>query len=161
MIEDWIDEIVKTAGLVVGPNNRRVLSYSLFGKTEYPESLTTFPAALTFVENVSLEYDISGAGRNYWQGMTEFHLTSDLSRKRMPEVLLYFGKIRDAFAGNMTLNGKVASFTLRGNGESSIVGPVELAWGGEKMHFGLIAYWKVKELESGVPAALVNEGGGI
>ena len=156
MIEDWIDEIAKTAGLVVGPGNRRVVSYQLFGKAEYPESLTVFPAALTFVENVSLEYGLDGAGRNFWQGITEFHLTGDLNRKRLPEVLLYFGKIRDAFAGNMTLNGKVASFTLRGNGESSIVGPVELAFGSEKTHFGLITYWKVKELEHDVPSKVSN-----
>lgn len=156
MIEDWIDEVTKTAGTITGANNKRILSYQLFGKTELPEALTSFPCALTFVENVSLEYQLGGGGRNFWDGMTEFHLTADTNRKRIPEVLLYFKRIRDAFAGNMTLNGKVASFMLKGSGDQSIVGPVELNFGGEKAHFGLIAYWKVKELESSVPAAMSN-----
>lgn len=154
MIEDWIDEVAKTAGLVPAGNEKRVRSFQLFGRSEFPESLTTFPCALTFIEESGLEYQLGGGGRNFWKGFTEFHLTPDLNRKRYPEVLLYFKRIRDAFAGNMTLNGKVASFTLRA--ETSIQGPAELQYGGEKPHFGLVAYWQVKELENNIPTAMGN-----
>lgn len=158
MIEDWIDEVAKTAGLVEAANGKRVVSYPLFGKTLFPESLSVFPCALTFIENLTSDYDLSGAGRNIWDGITEFHLTADLNRKRIPEVLLYYRRIRDAFAGNMTLNGKVAYCMLRGGSDSSIAGPVELSFGNEKTHFGLVAYWRVKEIESTVPVSMGNVG---
>lgn len=154
MIEDWIDELTKTAGLVAGASGKNVLSYRLFSNSEYPESLTVFPCALTYVENVSLDYGIDGTCRNIWEGFTEFHLTSDLNRKKLPEVMLYYRKIRNAFASNMTLGGKVSYFTLRGSGESSIAGPVELRYGNEKFHLGLVAYWRVKEIETGVATAM-------
>lgn len=147
MVENWIDEICKLSANIPAIGARNMTAYALFGKTNIPEKLEVFPSALTFVEGARMQYSASGVCATIWNGFTEFHLASDMARKKLPEVHLYFGRIRTAFAAHMTLGGRVAYCMLRPE-EQNIEGPVSLQWGGEAEHWGLVARWVVKEIES-------------
>lgn len=149
MIETWIDKLAENCGRMSAGNGRKMLAYPMFGKTELPEALTVFPCCIQIPESVETKYSASGVCINIWKGTTEFHLASDLNRKKIPEVLLMFKRIRDQFAGNMTLDGTVAYCILEPDGVA-IEGPVQLRFGNENDHFGLIAHWVVKEVETDV-----------
>jgi len=149
MIENWIDALAENMSRMYAGQGKSMLAYKMFGKTDMPESLTVFPSCINLPENVSTHYSAGGPVYNVWRGSTEFHLTSDMNRKKIPEVLAFFKRIRDQFAGNMKLDGKVAFCILDPEGVS-IEGPVEIRWGQENPHFGLIAHWIVKEVETDV-----------
>jgi hypothetical protein len=149
MIENWIDKLAENCGKVYAGQGRSILSYKLFGNTELPESLSVFPCCLTFPGPLRSSYSASGVCTNIWQGTTEFHLTSDLNRKKLPEVVLFYKRIRDQFAVDMSLGGSVAYCILDPEGES-ISEPTAMRWGGENEHFGLIVHWVVKEVETGI-----------
>ena len=76
-------------------------------------------------------------------------LFAHLGRKALPEVLLFYDRIFRAFAANITLYGSVAQCILDPDGPS-IEGPMEMRWGSEDFHFGMIAHWTVKEILTGV-----------
>lgn len=147
-VEQWIDEICKLAGEVPDGRGRRVLSYSVFGKTNFPEGLTKFPCAITYTTQVVSEYSLGGPCIDLWQGVTEFHLSEGSAKSEYPQVMRYFAQIRAAFAAHMTLGGKVAYCKLRDD-EPSLQGPVVLQYGTEQPHHGIIARWVVKENVTG------------
>ncbi len=149
MIENWIDKLAENCGLISAGGGRKMTAYKMFGKTEMPESLSIFPCCIQIPESVETHYSASGVCTNIWRGTTEFHLTSDLNRKKIPEVLLFFKRIRDQFAADVTLGGSVAYCFLDQEG-ISIEGPVQLRFGNESEHFGMIAHWVVKEVETGI-----------
>ncbi len=143
MIENWIDEIAKVWGEIDDGKGGKVRSYQMYEVGEVPDALSEFPCAISYPRQVLSEY---GAGNSVdlWDGKTEFHLTPNTARSLLPFVIRYFARIRDAAALHMTLGGKVDYFLLQQDGKS-IEGPVELKYGGEEPHWGLIVYWRVKE----------------
>lgn len=149
MIEDWIDKLAENCGKVYAGSGKQMLAYKMFGRTEIPESLTVFPCCLTFPGSLRASYSAAGIATNIWTGTTEFHITSDLSRKKLPELVLMYKRIRDQFALDMTLGGSVAYCMLDPEGES-ISEPMALKWGSESDHFGLVVHWVVKEVETGI-----------
>lgn len=149
MIENWIDQLAENMSRMYAGQGKNMLAYKMFSKTDMPESLKSFPSCINLPENVVTKYSSGGPCTNIWRGTTEFHITSDMNRKKLPEVILFFKRIRDQFAGNVTLDGSVAYCLLDPEGVS-IEGPVEIRWGTENPHFGLIAHWIVKEVETDV-----------
>lgn len=147
-VEQWIDEIARFCGEIEGHDGKPVRSYRVFEKREFPESLTVFPCVTHYVEGVGAVYSTGGVCTDIWNGISEFHLTSNVDKSNLPDVLRYFARIRNAFAGHMRLNGKVAYCLLR-PGEENIQGPVALKYGTENPHHGLIVKWVVKENVTG------------
>ncbi len=145
-VESWIDEIAALAGTIDNGKGKKVRSYSVFKKAEFPESLTEFPCAITYPVSVTCHISESGSWE-IWQGSTEFHLSAGVSKKTFPELLRFYAKIRNAFALHRTLGGKVGYCSLAE--EPSIQGPLVMQYGTENPHLGMIARWVVKENISG------------
>jgi len=146
-VEQWIDEIADLAG-TVSDGKKKVRSYRVFKKAEFPESLSVFPCALTYTSEARMKYSLGGPQTDLWYGVTEFHLTSNVAKSNYPYIMRFFARIKAAFASKMNLNGKVAYFMLRTD-EAGLQGPVVLQYGSEEPHLGIIARWVVKEDTSG------------
>jgi hypothetical protein len=143
-IEDWIDKLVDVAGSVDAGNKKKVRAFYVFKKTEFPESITDFPCALTFTENVSMDYPDAGPNRDEWQGIIEFHITNNTKKSNYPTIMRYFSRIRTAFKANRILADNVI-LKLQGQNGPSIEGPVTLQYGDEQQHLGLLVHWIVRE----------------
>lgn len=149
MIELWIDEIAKLAGNVAtnASGKSYVRSYWAFKKSEFPEALTEFPAAITYVQGLRLMGGSdSGPSICYWRGVTEFHIAESTGKMNYPLVLPYFGRILESFLLKRTLGGLVSEFNLikSDDGEAITAGILDYGSDGIK-HLGLVAYWRVKE----------------
>lgn len=142
-VETWIDEITALAG-TISDGNKKVLSYSVFRRANFPESLSVFPCALTYTSEVRSEYSLGGPCIDLWHGTTEFHLVDNIAKSNYPYIMRFFARIKAAFASKMTLNGTVAYFQLRID-EAGLQGPVQLQYGSEAPHLGIVARWVVKE----------------
>lgn len=138
-IEYWFDDIVKIWG-TVEVDKMRVKSFML---NKIPEAVTKAPCAITFVRDGDNPNSLAGSAEGFYQGVTEFHLTLDLMRSKMPFCMKFPDKIVAAAASHLTLNGKVVSFKI---GKWEIV---ELTWGGEPDHFGIKVPWTVQENQTG------------
>lgn len=139
MIEDWIDSLARVWEVDDGRGGQ-VKSYRLFERDEFPEDIPLDrPTALTFFDDVEIEYSLSGPNLGYWSGTAEFNLTPDLSRARMASVLKFIPRIVAAAAGNMTLGGRVSHFVI-GN-----IRLMALQYGNKAPHLGLEVKWSVKE----------------
>jgi len=146
-IESWIDQIAKAFEIDDGRGGT-VLSYRVFERAEFPESLSDFPCALTYPTGVTSQYSVSGPAIDLWTGQTEFHITPNVDKSSFPQVIKYIARIRNAAAQNIRLNSTVEHFLLRVT-DVSIQGPVELRYGSDEPHLGLMVYWIVKENVSG------------
>lgn len=151
-IEDWIDEVAALAGEVLahaGSGKDRVRSFWVFKKEEYPETITEYPSAITYVQG--MRFDGGGDGGPHimhWRGVTEFHICESTAKQGIPMVLPYFGKILAAFVSKRTLGGKVVEFNLikSADGEAITAGKLDYGAGSPPvLHLGLVAYWHVKE----------------
>jgi hypothetical protein len=145
-ISNWFDTLTEVFEITV--RNETVKSYKL---KEFPETIKGVPSALSYPTAVSYTY---GSGQGLiaiWEGVTELHLSTDINKsKNFPLISEYYAAIVTAAAGNVQLDSKVDYFLLRdaANGGPSIEGPVELVFGQENPHHGLLVYWRVKELST-------------
>lgn len=142
-VEDWIDELVGVTRSIPGVQAAPLV----FKKDEFPESLSVFPTALTFVEEVAMLYPDGGPNQDAWSGTTEFHLVSDTSKRNLPKIMSYFKKIRTAFTANRLLldvPGRSVFMKLRAENGPSIEVAV-LQYGSEAPHLGLVVHWRVWE----------------
>jgi hypothetical protein len=153
-VEDWIDDVAAIWGTMVSAKRGNVRSYRCFTKEEFPEAITEYPSAISFVTRLRF----SGGGDSsphvmLWDGMTEIYVSPGVSKVGAPEVMRYFERALRAALKNRTLNGKVAEFSLikKDEGEA-IVGPAVLSYSGEagSGSLGLVVHWRVKEILSGV-----------
>lgn len=147
MLEDWIDDVAKLAGNVASHKGGFVRSYRVFNRAEIPEALSEFPCAVTYIQGVRTQYSVGGPCIDVWDGVTEFHLFPDVKKSNMPELVRYFGKIRGAFAANMSLSGKVDHFVLKV--DQTALNLAILTYGVEAEHHGIMAYWEAKENVTG------------
>lgn len=154
MIEDWVDEVCRLAGTVAAGGKGTVRSYFCFKKTDFPETLTEFPCAITYVQSMRLEGGSdSGPTICFWRGVTEFHICPSTGKQFIPEVLPYYGRIIEAFLAERTLGGLVTEFGLIKNDEGEAIVAGNLDYGGGEpgvKHLGLVAYWRVKEKVTGL-----------
>lgn len=145
-IEKWIDTLARVWEIDNGKKGT-VRSYPLYEKDSFPETIQETPCALTFIEGSRSVYSAGGPIYQIWKGRTEFHLTTSTNKNNLPKIILFHQRILAAAAANMQLGGLVSYFLLDQDAEggNNIQGPVELAYGSEDPHLGLVAYWKVKE----------------
>jgi hypothetical protein len=146
-IESWIDEVCKVWATLEFRKKTFVKSYPVFSKDGFPEDLSEFPCALTYVQEANMNYSLGGPCRDIYIGQTELHLVGNTQKKHYADILRFYKRIRDAAAASLTLNGKVKLFALAPT--RSIQGPVTMQWGSEAEHLGLIVRWTVKEDSSG------------
>lgn len=149
MIETWIDEIAKLAGNVAASASGKsyVRSYWVFKKSEFPETITEFPAAITYVQRMGLMGGSdSGPTILHWYGVTEFHISESTGKQNYPLIMPYFGRILESFLLKRTLGGLVSEFNLLkiGDGDALTAGTMEYGADGLR-HLGIAAYWHVKE----------------
>lgn len=150
MIEDWIDEVAKLAGTVKTSASGKsyVRSFWAFKKNEFPEAITEFPSAISYVQGMRLMGGSdSGPTIFYWRGVTEFYIAAGTGKMNAPAVLPYFGRVLEAFLQKRTLGGLVAEFNLvkQADGEAIVAGNLSYGEAGVQ-HLGLAVYWRVKEI---------------
>jgi hypothetical protein len=146
-VENWVDEICNLAGEVSDGIRPPVKSYSVYSGKTTPESINTFPAAITYVENLVSNYSLGGPLLDFWSGVTEFHLFPNKALSNYPAAIRYFALIRNAFAAHMQLNNKVAFCQLKQD-ETGLALAV-FSPGTDSEHLGIIARWIVKENVTG------------
>jgi hypothetical protein len=144
MVEDWIDALVAVTGKVE-IKGKRFKTFPMFKNEGYPESLTTFPSAISYVPNVKPHYSAGGPCYLMAYGTTEFHVAGNLNKSNYPMMMQLFGKIMTVFAADTTLGGKVAYVLLL---EEPGIQAVSLTYGAEAEHHGLVVPWVVKEMVS-------------
>lgn len=142
-VVNWIDGVSKVFEISDGRGGT-VRSFRLYERNDFPESLSTFPSALSYVTDMEINYSTGGPVIELWRGVTEFHIVPSVAKIHYPYVLAFYRRIITAATANMTLGGTVNYFLLRGGGETSIQGPVVLQYGSEEPHLGLIVNWVVK-----------------
>jgi len=140
MIDDWIDTLTRVWEVDDGRGGT-VQAYRLFERDEFPEEVPLDrPTALTFVDNVEVEYSLGGPALAFWTGTTEFNLTPDLNKQRIPYVLRFIERIIRAAAANLTLGGRVNFFII-----NTTISLEPLQYGNQAPHLGLVVAWRVKE----------------
>lgn len=145
-IENWIDALARVWEISDGKGGT-VKSYQIATKSEFPESLSTFPCALSYPTGLHPEYSAGMGSTDIWRGKTEFHLFPDTKKSNLGKVLSYFERIKAAAASNFSLGGLVSHFIIQQAGDG-IQGPLTLQYGDEAEHHGLVVYWEVKERSS-------------
>jgi hypothetical protein len=148
MIETWADRLC-AVWAISDEGFGSVKSYKLIGESDFPDSidpsdLDLHPIALTVPAMLQPEYSFGGPRIGFYKGVTEFHVSQDLNRARVPSLMKWYGKILRTAAANATLSGLVELFLLD-DVEDAIAGPMPLQYGSENPHWGFIVKWKVKE----------------
>ena len=148
---DWLNAIADLFALSDGRGGS-VRSYSA-DRDDFPETLPVAESAcaLTYITGCEPTYSIGGPRPTIYTGRTEFHLAPNTSKMHLPRINAYYARIRNAMAGSMTLSGKVADFRKREGTAQLIRGPVELKYGDETGHLGLVVDWEVKVSEIDEP----------
>jgi len=147
-LEDWMDELTAVWGTIRSGPRGNVRSYRCFNKNEFPEAISEFPCAISFVTGLRF----MGGGDSsphilLWSGDTEFYISPGVSKAGAPEVMRYFERALRAALLFRTLGGKVAEFGLvKANEGEAIAGPGVMNYGGEEKHLGLVVHWRVKEV---------------
>jgi hypothetical protein len=144
-IQNWIDEIAKQFEMDDGAGGQ-VKSYR---QHEFPESLAHFPCAITYVRSWQ---PVAGLGvanpmKALYRGVTELHIVGNAAKQNVTRCHRYYGLIRNAVTAHLQLGGLVDDFRFAYDREA-IQGPVELKYGNEDGHWGLLINWEVKVDES-------------
>lgn len=141
--EKWIDAITKLWATVNDGKGRKVRSYSVFERDEFPEALSEFPCAITYIQRLPVvQYSAGGPAVVVYRGVSEFHLTQTVNKKYMPYVIRFYERIINAAASKVTLGGLVSHFVLT---DADPLVPGVLVYGSEEPHFGIVVNWIVKE----------------
>lgn len=151
MIENWIDELAKV--WEINDGRISVRSYKLMEKAEFPSSidptgLDTSPIALTIPGSLAPEYSEGDVQLAFWIGVTEFHVAPSIDKGLLPAMIPWYGRILRAAAAHTKLNNTVNLFLIN-NDDNGIVGPVQLQYGAEAVHWGFLVHWRVKESITG------------
>lgn len=142
--ENWIDAVTALWAGIDDGRGRKVHAYSVFKKSELPESITEFPCAITYISRISkIQYSASGPNIVIYQGVTEFHVTPGVNKQNYPALIRYIDRIIKAAASSVTLGGLVSHFLLS---VDTPIDPGILRYGSEEPHLGLIVNWEVKEM---------------
>ncbi len=141
---EWIDKITDLWGTVEDGRGGFVRSYAVFKRAEFPDALTVYPCAITYITRLPVaQYSAGGPNIVIWRGVSEFHLVPNVLKSNMAYVIGFYDRIIAAAASSITLNGKVSHFLL---GPEEPILPGVLQYGDEAPHYGLVVNWEVKEL---------------
>lgn len=150
-LESWIDDVCRVMAVDNGLGGT-VKSYAVYERAEMPDAVTEVPCAITFVQGYMPYYSEKGPKSGFYYGRTEFHLVEGLNRSRIPFIMLFYARIRNAVAGKIALGGRtdIEHFGPSPRAELFIEGPVVLQWGGAEgqQNLGLIVNWEVKANEN-------------
>ncbi len=148
MIADWFDVMTKLWGTISDGRGGTVLAYSAFDRSNWPKKIEKFPSALSYVNDLEPTYSASGPFQLIWSGATEFHIIPDLAPEGIPVVESYFKRILEIAAGNIKLKNKCSEWSIQGpNGG---IKHVQLEYGDQPLHRGLLVNWTVHENVSGL-----------
>lgn len=148
-VTDWIDTLA-SIWEVEDPNGKTIHSYRVYDPSErgyaFPETINEWPSVLSYPTSMDVEYSQSGPQLAYWLGVSEFYCMPSVDKIHIPYVMDFYKIIYHQAARNFQLGGLVTEFHIfPGDAGPSIQGPVELRYGGEEPHMGLIVNWFVKE----------------
>lgn len=146
-LETWIDTLADVFNFTYSGTDK-VWTYHLYSLPDFPENVHVYPCAITYPTSLTPQYG-EGLGIDLWRGTTELHLFPSVDKMLMPNIVPFFAKIRTAMAANVTLGGKVAYFLPIES--EAITGPVQLQYGSEAPHWGIVVKWQVKELTNVLP----------
>lgn len=138
----WFNTLCKLWG-EISVDGKRVNSYSM---EKIPESVTTVPCAISFVESVDAGTSRGGPSHVVYHGVTHFHLTLSLVRSQMGFVLKFPDAIVKKAAEHITLNGMVTDFRIQNPGSVDVG---QGTWGNEEEHFIVKVPWTVQENQTG------------
>jgi hypothetical protein len=142
-VTDWIDEIAKAWGTIDDGKGGKVRSYRVFEKAEFPESISIFPSAITYITDIPFcNYSAGGPNEVRYNGQSEFHLYPNVSKGNYPSMMLVYQRIFEAAAAHITLQGKVSEFILT---KQNPIKPGVIRFGTEAEHLGMIVSWTVME----------------
>jgi hypothetical protein len=141
-VETWYDKLAAVWDIDDGKSGT-LLSYRL---DSFPDALNHMPCAISVVQETSSIYSAGGVCVDIHRGRTEVHLTSDVNKAKLPYVMGFIKKLRDAAAANMKLDDTVSYFVLT---ERRSVRLAVMRYGDEMPHYGLVVEWIVKENVSG------------
>lgn len=146
MIENWIDALCDVWAGIDAPGFGAVKSPYIVKRAEFPAAISPkddFPIALTIPAGVTVEYSAGGVIEGHYKGVTEFHVTPDLSKAHLPALVGWYERIWKAAAANLKLGGRVDVFII-----GEIVGPVAIQFGDEAEHWGFTVEWAVKDVNN-------------
>lgn len=115
-----------------------------YGINEIPESISVVPCAFSYVTGLKplVEPSMGGPAVNLYEGQTEVHLSTDVSKKSLGWSFKIHDQIQAACAAHITLQGKVTNFGIDAD-KGGIEGPVTGTYGSEAPHFAIIVHWYV------------------
>ncbi len=147
----WMDPLCDV-WKISGEGFQTVKSYKLLGNANFPESieastLAKNPIAFTIPAGIHPKYSM-GNKHLTWRGVTEFHVSPDNSKSRIPGLMPWYGRILRAAAANVQLGGTAANFVIVDR-EDGIHGPREMKYGAEPWHWGFVVYWMVEQSPDG------------
>lgn len=145
LIAPWIDALCDVWKTVQIDGFKTVKSPYLVKEKKFPSTISPssdFPIALTIPDLTGPQYSVGGPKEGFITGVTEFHVSPDVQKARLPELIMWPGAILKAAAANMQLGGLVTHFIIPQ--ERGIVGPLALQYGDEQEHWGFIVNWEVK-----------------
>jgi hypothetical protein len=154
-IEGWIDAVVAVAGSVASHKGGYVKAYRVASKGEIPEALSVFPCAVVYAPRMlSAQYSMGGPCKEIFEVKGYFYLFPDTKKTNIPELVRYFGRIRNATLAAMTLGGLVDHFRLA-QADPMVMGALAYEVDQAERHV-IEVTWEVK---SDVTAELTVMGG--
>ena len=140
----WLDAACKVFGSISNRKGGNIRSYRVFEKNEIPAALElSSPCAVTYVQDVSVEYVAGGIDALNWGGMTELHITPVVDPSLLADVMWYFTGVLNAMKANHTLGGRVQWFRLPESEKSIRIIPT--TYGQGPAHYALVVTWEVRE----------------
>lgn len=117
----------------------------IYEKAEWPDTLSglsdSSPIVLSRVDSYSPLY-ARAISADVFRGVSEFHVSAGKDKKKIPELMHWYKRIRDAAAANVLLSGKVDFFNIEGLGDSpAIEGPLEVQYADEPPHWAFLVRW--------------------
>lgn len=148
-LQSWMDKVCAVMA-VTGVDGVQVHSFKVFEKNEMPDAVTPemVPCAVSYVQNCQPEYSMGGPSILFWNGQTEFHLTTDVKPANIPFVLSFFEKVLISAAANLQLSGTVELFLIRNDAQAMTFATYRRADGADD-HQGIVVQWQVKQVISG------------
>lgn len=143
-VTDWIDALTRRWGTIEDGRGGTMRSYGVFERAEMPESLSQFPCVVTYITGVPvIQYSQGGPNVIVYNGVSEFHVTPNVSKGNYPYLMTFYDKIIVTAAGSITLGGLVQHFLLA---KSDPIKPAVLTYGSDEPHLGLVVNWEIKEI---------------
>jgi hypothetical protein len=149
-LQSWLDNLCEVMA-VTDRHGRQVRSYHVFDRNELPNSITSedVPCAVSYVTDIQPQYSMGGPTLLFYQGQTEFHLTTDVKPVNVAYCMSIFEPIIRAAAGNMRLGATVESFTILQEQAGALQFSTYRNAEGRDDHQGVVVKWTVKQNISG------------